>query len=486
MNPQLPVALFLVLGCLSSSLGATTEFGTFEDLVAAARSAQPGDTLILKAGHYEIDDAVTLAAGDGGTAGQPVNIRAESVGSVTLTGNTTAFAFKPGATHVVVSGFVFQLQNETAVKLDGANHIRVSRCEFRLHEAESFDWLVITGPNSHHNRVDHCLFADKQQTGNYVTIDGDSSGQQSQYDRIDHNLFRDIGPRATNEKEAIRVGWSEVSLSSGYTVVEFNLFDRCDGDPEIISIKSCDNTVRFNTIIDSMGVLSLRHGNRTSVHGNVILGKGRPGCGGIRIYGDDHRIYNNYLANLTGERFDAALVLTNGDKEDARPGGSLDAHYRPRRIEIVNNSLVGNAQSIELGYPHPGKKPWRKAPQEILFANNFVRGEHSDLVKVYTEPETCVWQNNAFLARGECEIGWPAAADACLAVDESMFTRVDMFLVPIDGQPATRTGREFEYVTEDVTGEPRDTSTTIGAIQAATEVKPLAPLSSADVGPMAD
>ncbi len=356
----LPAQLLLLFVCVHAC-GATAKYDDFATLAEAARVAEGGDTLVFKSGKYTIEQAVTFAAGEGGKPGRPVTICAEKAGSVVLEGNSTAFAFKLGAANVIVSGFVFKVQDETAVKLDGANHVRITRCEFRLRETDSFDWLVITGKGSHHNRVDRCRFAGKRHPGNYITIDGDSAGQQSQYDRIDHNHFCDIRPRAKNEKEAIRVGWSEVSLSSGFTVLEHNYFERCDGDPEIISIKSCDNTVRCNTIVDSMGVLSLRHGNRNTVHSNVILGKKRPGCGGIRIYGEDHRIYNNYLAHLTGERFDAALALTNGDMDNARPGTRLDAHFRPRRIEIVNNSLIDNTHSIEIGYPHLGKDPWRKS-----------------------------------------------------------------------------------------------------------------------------
>ena len=56
-----------------------------------------------------------------------------------------------------------------------------------------------------------------------------------------------------------------MSLSSGYTVVEFNLFEDCDGDPEIVSVKSCDNIIRHNTFLKSYGTLSLRHGNKRNL-----------------------------------------------------------------------------------------------------------------------------------------------------------------------------------------------------------------------------
>lgn len=456
----------LCLYCIGAK-AATTHYDDFEQLALAARTAQPGDVLVLRDGQYDLDEAVTLAVGEGGSVDSPVVVQAETVGGCILRGDTTAFAFKPGASHVVVSGFQFQLQDETAVKIEGSNHIRVTRCTFQLDETDSFDWLVITGANSHHNRVDHCLFADKSQPGNYVTIDGDSNGQQSQHDRIDHNLFRDIGPRAKNEKEAIRVGWSEISLSSGFTVLEDNYFERCDGDPEIVSIKSCDNIFRHNAIVDSMGVVSLRHGNRSTIHGNVILGKGREGCGGIRVYGDDHRIYNNYLANLTGERYEAALAITNGDAENARPGSNLSAHFRPRRLQVVNNSLINNAHTIELGYNHPGKKPWRYAPSEILFANNLLVSDRGALIEIYTKPEDCQWENNVFWPVASGQLSNASADGIASQVADPQLLASQGLLMPAKSGPASNRGRAFDYIQHDLAGTKRESKPDVGALEIA-------------------
>ena len=199
--------------------------------------------------------------------------------------------------------------------MQACNNIRITRNTFRLIETESLKWVIIGGvwndPNavSHHNRIDHNLFENKSFAGNYITVDGsgDPVYQSSQYDLIDYNHFRNIGPRIVNEMETIRVGWSELSRSSGYTTIEYNLFENCDGDPEIISVKTCDNIVRYNTFMSSQGTLCLRHGDRTIVNGNYFFGEGKDGTGGIRFYGDDHKIYNNYFEGLTGTIWDAAL-----------------------------------------------------------------------------------------------------------------------------------------------------------------------------------
>jgi len=108
-----------------------------------------------------------------------------------------------------------------------------------------------------------------------------------------------------------------MSKSSGFTIVAHNLFEDCEGDPEIVSIKSCDNIVRRNTYLKSYGTLSLRHENRNRIEGNYFFGGDKPiGISpaksilytyGIRIYGTDRLNINNYMEGLNGTRSDAPI-----------------------------------------------------------------------------------------------------------------------------------------------------------------------------------
>ncbi len=67
------------------------------------------------------------------------------------------------------------------------------------------------------------------------------------------------------------------------TIVENNVFDRCDGEVEIISNKSNGNIYRGNLFLRSRGALTLRHGDDTLVEGNVFRGDGKDFTGGIRV-----------------------------------------------------------------------------------------------------------------------------------------------------------------------------------------------------------
>mgnify|MGYP002384435643 CR=1 FL=1 len=89
----------------------------------------------------------------------------------------------------------------------------------------------------------------------------------------------------------LRFGLSTLGLSVGAGIVEHNLFERCNGENELISNKSSGNIYRYNTLLDSPGAqLSLRHGNDCIVLGNILRN-----TEGIRILGDRHKVLSNYL-----------------------------------------------------------------------------------------------------------------------------------------------------------------------------------------------
>jgi hypothetical protein len=337
----------------------TVDVASAAALSDALEAVGGGTTLVLADGTYDGDFTVR---GVSATPEAPVVVRAANPGRAVVGSGSTLVV--KGSAHVVVADLTFRSGASTLLKLESSNNVRVTHNTFDRGGAgeDSSKWLYIGGADSHHNRVDHNTFQNKTDPGNYLTLDG-STTQVSQHDRIDHNRFRKIGPRAENEKEAVRLGWSDISMSSGFTVFEYNLLEECDGDPEVVSVKASDMTVRYNTVRRSQGVLSLRHGDRNSLYGNVILGEGRPGTGGIRMYGADNRVFDNYVAGTTGTGYDSALSIDGGD---ARPGGELNRHHRVDNAVVVFNTLVDNATGIVIGgnYPEP--------PVNLVVENNLL------------------------------------------------------------------------------------------------------------------
>ncbi|OAS15093.1 chondroitinase-B domain-containing protein [Paenibacillus oryzisoli] len=227
--------------------------------------------------------------------------------------------------------------------------------------------------NGSHNRIAYNDIGPKTGFGAAITYDG--RDMVSQYDVIEYNYFHDMGPRVTNGMEAIRLGLSGLSLVPGHVTVQYNLFDSLNGEDEIVSVKSSDNTIRYNTILNSFGGMVARHGHRNSFYGNFILADGKKeGTSGFRIYGNDHQIYNNYMEGLTDD-----AVTIDGGTEDAGPDGSanpmirwgigvndvaplrsleparqtelLRGHWRQYNVQIFNNTIVnpaGKASALKM------------------------------------------------------------------------------------------------------------------------------------------
>ena len=179
----------------------------------------------------------------------------------------------------------------------------------------------------------------------------------SERTRIDHNHLHDLAPCGGNGCEAISLGCCGAAADAHETfnVVEHNLLVNCDGESEMIGMKSSSNTVRFNTIRTSRGQISFRAGKKNTAHSNYILGGGKPGTQGIRMLDEDHLVYNNYV-DVAG----FPLRMQHGDV----PG------FPPiRRARVVHNTFVVNGAAIELGGTGHSV-----APAESTFANNLILG----------------------------------------------------------------------------------------------------------------
>jgi poly(beta-D-mannuronate) lyase len=384
----------------------------------ALKTAEPGIPIVLSDGEYDLSGDVFITSK--GLERKPIRIASKHKGKARIVGDSHFIL--TAAEHLIIEGLNFESTNGPAIELRGCSNVRVTRNIFHLKETRRGLWILIDGIKgdtvrlSSHNRIDHNLFEKKSQLGNFITIEGTmrSQPQVSKYDRIDHNLFADIGPRVENVLEAIRVGSSQYSLSSGFTLVEDNLFERCDGDPEYISIKSSDNTIRHNTFRECLGSLSLRHGNRNTVDGNYILGNGRTGAfldstgktwtlgtGGVRFYGNGMRIINNYFEGLTGKLWDATFAITSGNAEygDGQP---LTKHFRIHDAIIASNTLVNNTSNLEIGYDGGGFQGnwWHLPPTGLRIESNIIVGKQDTLIKTFNRPLNTTWKKNIVWANG--------------------------------------------------------------------------------------
>lgn len=440
------------------------------EITAAMKTARPGDQLLMTDGVWK--DAVLLFDGKG-APGQPITLRAQTPGKVILTG---ASRLNIGGSDLVVEGLFFRDVTTTGhvVAFRAGPGREATRC--RLTQCALIDcnpadlkadskWISLYGAE---NRVDHCYLAGKKNAGTTLVV---WVGSQPNRHRIDHNHFGPRPPLGANGGETIRVGTSDVSMRNSHTLVEENLFDRCDGEIEIISSKSCENTYRANTFVACSGALTLRHGNRCTVEGNFFLGRGAKGAGGVRVVGEDHRILNNYFEGLTGEGGRAALSLMNGI-----PNSPLSGYYQVKRALVAFNTFVACRSSVVLGLTG---KDAVLPPQECTFANNILVGETAPLVETRTAPTGLNWRGNfAFGA----DTGLPDDA-GIRQVDPKLARAADGLWRPGAESPVRGAAvGEYPFVSVDIDGQARPTKKDAGCDQL--ENAPTRrPLTAAEVGP---
>lgn len=382
---------FLLSGLLATRLKAQQPIlaPDIDSLHQAIRDAKPGATIIME-DRVWANAEIRLEAE--GTAGNPITLRAQTPGRVVLTGTSR---LRISGRHLVVDGLLFRdggvegdviAFRSSSTRL--ASHTRLTRCaviDYNPPDASrDSKWVSLYG---FRNRVDRCYFAGKTNLGATLVVWLPASGEPNHH-WIEYNHFGRRPLLGVNGAETIRVGDSATSLQSSMTVVECNYFERCNGEIEIISSKSCENTYRWNTFSECEGTLTLRHGNRCVVEGNTFLGGGRPQTGGVRIIGEDHRVINNYFEGLTGAGNRASIAVLNGI-----PDSPLNGYFQVNRALVAHNTVVQCARPLAIGVNDGARS---MAPLNCLVANNLFSGDRSPLVELIDSRAQIEWVGNLF------------------------------------------------------------------------------------------
>jgi poly(beta-D-mannuronate) lyase len=344
-------ACIVLVGVLwpTTASAATYQVNSLPDLQVRINSAVAGDIIIVHNGVYTADTAITINCQ--GIATDPIRIVAQTIGGVEITG-AQGFNITNPAAYVVIEGFLFTHVSGRIQIRSGATHIRFTRNFFEC--TGSGAYLTIAGDDA---QIDLNEFRNKETLGNMIDVRG-SGSQIARRVWIHHNYFHDFTSPGGNGAETIRFGLSGLSLSDGFGLIEHNLFERCTGENELISNKSSSNTYRYNTIVDSPGgELTLRHGNDCLVYGNYFRNSA-----GMRIFGDRHQVFSNYLESTIG------INIGNGDGEVA-DGAPLTSHDRPDDCVIAFNTLVNSTRN----YFMTGRTNGLGATNTV-FANNIIQG----------------------------------------------------------------------------------------------------------------
>jgi poly(beta-D-mannuronate) lyase len=350
MKKYLFAGVILNLFFVGKLLAATITVSSISDLQKAINEARPGDVILLSNGIYTTTDNITIDKT--GTAQQPITIAAKDMGMAEITG-AGGFNLVSPAAYIIIRGFKFTHAASKAKLFAGSSFCRWTQNIFET--PGNGENLTIAGND---NEVDHNTFQNKNAMGRFLAIRG-SGNQIAERLWIHHNYFKshkDQGGK--NGAEAFQFGLSGFSLSSSNSIVEYNLFEDCAGENELISIKASAVTLRYNTVRDCPAQFTLRHGNKSFVYGNYFIN-----TPGLRIFGDDHIIHSNYF-----EGCNPAITIGNGDGEVA-DGAKLTMHDRPDRVLIAFNTLVNNKINITMTARKEGM-----GATFITVANNIIQG----------------------------------------------------------------------------------------------------------------
>jgi poly(beta-D-mannuronate) lyase len=449
------VAALPIAFSLPSSAASSVVVSSVAGLRSALAGAVPGDVIEVADGTYSTSDVIAITKA--GTAKDPITVRAQHVGKATVTGSG-GFTIGSGTSYVVLSGF--RLTGSRALSIPaGAAHVRITRNLVQISGSAQY-WLTVAGDDA---QIDHNTFQHKPTLGNFIEVVGPGSAM-AQRTWIHHNYFLDQSYSGGNGGESIRVGLSGRQHSAAHAVVENNLFEKCDGDLEVISVKSTSDIIRYNTLRDSDGTITLRHGWGSLVEGNYLLG----GETGIRIFGNDHTVINNVVQNSTGQ----ALAIGGGEVRDDTTSGT--DHEAADHVLVAFNTFAADESSpLKMG---DSSKAYQ--PSDITVADNVISGTGSGL---RSQGGTSLhYQGN--LLHGVSAGALPSAgyttADPKLTLDPAGLYRLTAGSPAIDAAAGS-----FPTVTLDMDGQARTGTKDIGADEFGSAHRE--PLTTADVGPAA-
>jgi poly(beta-D-mannuronate) lyase len=432
----------ILLLCFAAAFPAAAEHtsvSSWSALQTAVGGANAGDSIIVADGVYSPSSPMIITRQ--GAPDKFIVITAAHVGGAEIAGSG-GFEFDAPAQYVEIRGFKLTHKAGGNKVEAGASHCRFTRNLFQC--PGTGDFVRFNGDD---NEISWSTFQHKSTEYQMVEVLGPSGKAMAKRNWIHHNYFYDFQNTNANNSAAIEVGYSSRSMDSSFTLIEWNLFIDTRGESEgAICVKSSNAIIRYNTVGKGSTEISIRHGNHSQIYGNILMSTN----GGLRFYGNDHRIYNNYFADCS-----PALSIGNGAVQI--PPGPLNEHDIPDRCEVVFNTFVNNRQNpimLDGG---------DKGANDLKFCNNLILGGNKALDLGGPTPGA-VWLGNVIWntsgGAGSLPSGSYDNLDPKLIADAS-----GIFHLPVGSGVIGKAKGSFPYVTEDMDGQPRGAALDVGADQ---------------------
>jgi len=447
-------------------LTAPVPVGTIRDVSSSAEwttainNSASGDTINVKA---NIGTALSITNKNFSTT-NPLKIKAASPQGITLLSlamlnckgiNVENFKFGPSAVNTY-----------TLLKADNCSNIKISRNYFDLHNVTLGQTAIIVSSASSNIDIGYNTFADKDyvvQGGSYIKVSYNSkAGTFPSNVNIRNNYFKNIVPvpvgtsyDGDSDRECIIIGSTGTNVTPGNNIIENNLFEECDGEGELISLKCSNNIIRYNTFVNCLGGVSIRTGEYNEVYGNFFFANSNNknaypnDTGGVRTYGSHHKVYNNYFEGLTGKGYNAPLCIDGGDTTDPVLVGG---HVRSNDCYVVNNTLVNCSYGIELGYMNKSAKTPELCPTNCKIANNIIYDtKDGNLFTIYSDNGT-IFAGNI----GYNSLPGATFSSAQLKIADPKLSLSGGFYKIASDSPAVNSAvGTYSYVTTDCEGQAR-------------------------------
>ena len=483
--------IFFILSIVSVY---SQQVSTNYELNAAISNASAGTTIIL-ANQTWTD--VQININKTGTESNPITIKAQTPGNVFFEGRSN---ISLGGSYIIFEGVIFQnafglITNgdkiEPIIEFRDTSNNDCVNCIVRNIKIDSyngkssqetlkFKWIIIYGE---YNEVSYSSFIGKNGVGSIINDNHNNSTPD--YSKIHHNYFADRVPvnndvNGLNDQDAIRIGVSTTSLSDSFTEVYDNFFNNWSGEVEIISNKCGSNKYYNNTFRDFQGTLTLRHGNNTEVYGNYFFANNNSFSGGIRVIGEDHKIYNNYIEGVnhrkpsgSGSGATGGINVSNG-----KPNSALNEYYQVKNVQIINNTLVNCDLAIRIGTKV--NSALTLAPENLIVANNIMLNSSDSAFEETTVPfGTSIYEGN-ITQNGNWDL--INGLNSNQTVTSGLLTSGSDFYNITSGSAALNSGLgTYNFLTTDITGGIRSTDFDTGAEEFNSGGTNL-PYSIADVG----
>ena len=193
---------------------------------------------------------------------------------------------------------------------------------------------------------------------------------------------------------------------------------------------------------------------------------------GLRVFGDRHHIFSNYLeGNYIG------LNIGNGSVENVE-GGTGSGFDRPDDCVIACNTFVENRTHYQMSR----RTPTPLGAQNTTVANNIFLGG-GVAARIEGPNPGAVWSGNLVWSKNGAG---DMPADGCTKADPLLEPGPDGIRRPQPGSPAIDSAvGTFEMVTVDLDGQPRPPVMAKGADELSSLPVAAKVLSVSDVGPAA-